>query len=132
MAGGIKVTEPCPCGSTKPYGQCCGPCHGGTPAATPEALMRSRYSAYVLGLTDYLKTTWHPSTCPANLDLNESPAPKWMGLDIKKATATQVEFVARYKLNGRAHKLHELSDFVQEEGRWYYLAGTFPDAASQA
>ena len=118
----------CPCGSGQPYDRCCGPCHQGTPAATAEALMRSRYSAYCLGLRDYLLATWHPDTRPASLDLDEAPKPQWIGLDIRRANADQVEFVARYKVNGRAHKLHELSDFRQIDGRWYYLSGTFPDS----
>ncbi|GAB2180341.1 YchJ family metal-binding protein [Denitratisoma sp. agr-D3] len=121
--------EVCPCGSGQPYADCCGPCHQGTPAATAEALMRSRYSAYVLGLADYLLATWHPDTRPPHLDLEETPKPQWLGLEIRHAGDDQVEFVARYKVNGRAHKLHELSQFRQVDGRWHYLSGTFPDAA---
>ena len=125
----MKADVPCPCGSAKTYGQCCGPCHQGRPAATAEALMRSRYCAYVLGLEAYLLETWHPSSRPERLDLTEPPLPQWIGLEIKRAGASQVEFVARYKVNGRAHKLHELSDFIAEGGRWYYLAGRCPAAA---
>lgn len=123
------VATPCPCGSGKPYDQCCAPLHRGSPAASTEALMRSRYCAYVLGLEAYLLATWHSSTRPASLDLQDAPAPKWLGLTILRATENQVEFVARYKVNGRAHKLHELSDFLREDGRWTYVAGTFPDGA---
>lgn len=87
--------------------------------------MRSRYSAYVLGLAAYLSLTWHPSTRPSSLDLSEPT--QWLGLQVlshsqAENTAT-VEFVARYKVNGRAHRLHEVSRFVREEGRWYYLDG---------
>lgn len=115
--------DACPCGSGQPYDRCCGPCHQGVAATTAETLMRSRYSAYCLGLTDYLLTTWHPDTRPASLDLNETPKPQWIGLEIRRASTDQVEFVARYKVGGRAHKLHELSDFRQIDGRWYYLSG---------
>jgi SEC-C motif domain protein len=91
------------------------------------ALMRSRYCAYVLDLRDYLLATWHPSTRPAAVD--SPPAGlKWLGLEIKRhtvlsSTVAQVEFVARSKLAGRAHRLQELSRFVFEGGRWYYVSG---------
>lgn len=119
---------PCPCGRPLPYAECCGRCHAGTPAADAESLMRSRYSAYVLGLEDYLLDTWHVGTRPPRLDLRaESPA-QWLGLQVKSSKPTgadtaTVEFVARYKSNGRARRLHETSRFVREAGRWYYIDG---------
>jgi SEC-C motif-containing protein len=90
--------------------------------------MRSRYSAYVLGLADYLLATWHSSTRPATLDLQEEPRPKWLGLEVKRhqpegPTAAVVEFVARFRVGGRGQRLHETSRFVREEGRWYYVDG---------
>ena len=93
--------------------------------------MRSRYSAYVLGLEPYLLATWHASTRPTALDLDKETSPRWLGLDIKRHQATDpdsagVEFVARYKTGGRAHRLHEVSRFVREGGRWYYVDGEFP------
>jgi SEC-C motif-containing protein len=63
------ISTPCPCGSPHPYDACCQPLHQGAAAASAEALMRSRYSAYVLGLEDYLLATWHADTRPAALDL---------------------------------------------------------------
>ncbi len=119
---------PCPCGSGRPYAACCGPCHEGQPAADAEALMRSRYSAYVLGREDYLLATWHPDTRPAALDLQAPPVPKWFGLEVRRFESTGpdaavVEFVARFKVGGRAHRLHETSRFVREDGRWYYVDG---------
>jgi SEC-C motif domain protein len=89
--------------------------------------MRSRYSAFVLGLRDYLLATWHISTRPADLE-PDPPGMKWLGLDVKRAIQQDadhatVEFVARSKLAGRAHRLHELSRFVREQGRWYYVDG---------
>ncbi|MEY4884651.1 MAG: hypothetical protein RIS34_2505, partial [Pseudomonadota bacterium] len=98
--------------------------HEGVHAPTPEALMRSRYSAYVLGLIHYLLATWHPSTSPGELDL--SPV-KWLGLEVRHAAqsgdAGMVEFVARCRDSGRAQRLHETSRFVREAGRWYYIDG---------
>lgn len=86
--------------------------------------MRSRYSAYALGLIDYLLATWHPSTSPGDLEL--SPV-KWLGLKIRhteaSADAGVVEFVARCRDGGRAQRMHEVSRFVRDGGRWYYIDG---------
>jgi SEC-C motif-containing protein len=89
--------------------------------------MRSRYSAFVLNELDYLLATWHPSTRPASLEPNEAGL-RWLGLEVKRharqdADHATVEFVARSKLGGRAHRLHELSRFVREDGRWFYIDG---------
>jgi SEC-C motif-containing protein len=116
-------------GSGKPYDACCGRLHSGAEiAATAEALMRSRYSAYVLKLDDYLLATWHPDTRPSELDLAADDS-KWLGLEVKKHavqddTHATVEFVARYRIAGKGHRLHELSRFVREGGRWFYIDGT--------
>ncbi len=94
--------------------------------------MRSRYSAYVLALEAYLLATWHSSTRPGSLDFSDAAKTKWLGLEIKRHTIidakhAQVEFVARYKIGGQpAVRLHEISDFVFEDGRWFYLSGNFP------
>lgn len=89
--------------------------------------MRSRYSAYVLKLADYLLATWHPSTRPSELDLAADDS-KWLGLEVKRHAVqgedqATVEFVARYRIAGRGHRLHELSRFVREDGRWFYIDG---------
>lgn len=123
----------CPCGSGKPYAQCCGPWHAGTAAPTAEKLMRSRYAAFVLADVDYLLLTWHPSTRPAELVLD--PKLHWLGLDVRRSaggsedSTGEVEFVVRCKLNGKAGRLHEVSRFVREDGRWYYVDGEFPAPA---
>lgn len=93
--------------------------------------MRSRYCAYILGLDDYLLATWHADTRPASLDNDE--AVRWLGLEVKHhrltgADTATVEFVARYRASGRGHRLHEISRFVREAGRWYYVDGDFPEA----
>lgn len=89
--------------------------------------MRSRYSAYVLGLEDYLLATWHASTRPAALNLCTEAKPKWLGLEIKARTengdSATVEFVARCRVGGRAQRLHETSRFVREDGCWFYVDG---------
>ena len=95
--------------------------------------MRSRYCAYVQRLEDYLLATWHPSTRPSALNLAAEPAPKWLGLDVRAQThaddTATVEFVARCRVGGRAQRLHEISRFVREDGRWYYVSGEIESSA---
>ncbi len=120
----------CPCGSGLAFGDCCGPLlDGRRQATTAEALMRSRYSAYTRLDADYLLRTWHPSTRPDTLQLDREPL-HWTGLSVlgsnAGATADEqgsVEFVARFEADGRPGQLHEISRFVREGGRWYYLDG---------
>ena len=89
--------------------------------------MRSRYVAYSRGRADHLLRTWHPSTRPPTLELGDDPV-RWLGLQVRHVEAGGpedmhgvVEFIARYKIDGRAHRLHETSRFVREDGRWFYL-----------
>jgi len=125
-----KSTE-CPCGSGKSYTTCCARyVEGGEAAPTAEALMRSRYTAFTLQNEEYLLATWHASTRPASLGLDEETSNKWIRLDVKRHEQQDddhaiVEFVARYKINGKAHRLHEVSRFVREQGRWFYVDGKF-------
>jgi SEC-C motif domain protein len=129
----MNATLLCPCSSGLAYAGCCGrlhakhAAHGVLNAHSPEALMRSRYAAFVLDLREYLLASWHASTRPAELEAPE-PGLKWLGLDVKRATLQDadhgtVEFVARSKLGGRAHRLHEVSRFVREAGEWFYVDG---------
>ena len=131
----MRASATCSCGriDTKKrpvtYADCCGRFvdhFDAVPAPDAEHLMRSRYSAFVLERADYLLATWHPSTRPASLDLDE--ATKWLGLEVREHKATgadtaEVEFVARYRVQGRAVRLHERSRFVCEDGRWFYVDG---------
>ena len=94
--------------------------------------MRSRYVAYALGLEPYLLATWHATTRPASLNLGEEPRLHWMGLAIKRQELQGnnnaiVEFIARYKIGGRAYRLHETSRFVREDGCWFYIDGDIKD-----
>lgn len=124
------VSIPCPCGRAAAYADCCGRYHAGPlhlQAPDAESLMRSRYSAFVLGERDYLLATWHTSTRPAALEPNP-PGLKWLGLEVRRTARiddehASVEFVARSKLAGRAQRLHETSRFVREGGRWFYVEG---------
>ena len=123
----------CPCRGTADaadYAACCGRYHDGPlhlMAPSAEALMRSRYSAFVRDELDYLLATWHTSKRPVSLAPNPAGS-KWLGLEVRRHEALDadhatVEFVARHKLGGRAERLHELSRFVREDGRWYYVDG---------
>ena len=123
-------TALCPCESGRAYDACCGRWHHGPlhlQAPDAEALMRSRYAAYVLELADYLLATWYAGTRPAG-DFNFEPGLRWLGLEVKRhvvvgPAAAVVEFVARSKLGGRAHRLVETSRFKCVDGRWFYVDG---------
>ncbi len=122
----------CPCESGLVYAGCCSELHSGRVLAqTALQLMRSRYSAFTLGNTDYLVKSWHPDTRPASLTIDESQ--RWIGLKIKTVShggtdedEGSVEFVARYKMQGKAYRLQENSRFRRLDGRWYYLDGERP------
>jgi len=136
----LAPSDPCPCGRTaaagkgkvRAFGDCCGRFVGpladeGGAAPDAESLMRSRYTAFVLGDAGYLLATWHPDTRPETLALD--PAQQWLGLQVKAhlprdATHAEVAFVARSRdATGRASRLVEHSRFVREGGRWYYVDG---------
>ena len=127
----------CPCLSGETYAECCGRFHaglaaGGPYAPTAEALMRSRYSAFAVEDAAYLLATWHPTTRPDDLDLADGTT--WRRLDVLRTEAGGpfdetgvVEFVAHHRSAVGRGRMHEVSRFVREDGRWYYLDG---DAAA--
>jgi len=117
----------CPCLSGLPYDECCGVFHRGDGTApTAERLMRSRYSAFAVGDTDYLLATWHPSTRPATLELD--PELRWYGLTIVRRengglldNRGIVEFDASYRSPDGPGVQHGVSSFVRDKGAWFYL-----------
>jgi len=119
----------CPCCSGEVYDECCGPVHAGTrPAHTAEQLMRSRFSAFARGDTAYLLASWHPSTRPASIDLDD--AVRWIRLEIVDVVDGRqwddhgvVEFRAHHRVGRTPGVLAERSSFVRQEGRWVYLSG---------
>lgn len=118
----------CPCGGGKTFATCCEPWILGKPAPSAEALMRSRYTAYVQQNEDYLIRTWHSSTCPSPLDISGPDQPKWLELRVLSSrqideTHATVEFIAYYRQHGRGGRLHEVSRFALENGVWLYLDG---------
>jgi SEC-C motif-containing protein len=119
----------CPCGSGLDYSGCCEPLHLGDPADTAEALMRSRFSAFALGLDSYLLSSWHPSTRPATFEVDDGTT--WRKLQIVDTVdgglddeTGVVEFRASYRDHGgTAGVLHERSRFERDSGRWSYVDG---------
>ncbi len=123
-------TNTCPCGTNKTYNDCCKALHQGLKvASTAEELMRSRYTAYVKKLKDYLLSTWHPSQRAAMDDLSFEPGLRWTGLKVtgtkaglESDTEGEVEFIASYRYHNhdQPDQLKEHSRFIKEDGRWYY------------
>lgn len=124
-----NLAQLCLCDSGKAYEICCQPfVEQVSDAPTAETLMRSRYTAFVMKNEAYLRYSWHPDYCPADIRLNENT--RWLGLVIKNTNAGgendskgEVEFVARSKFNGKASRLHETSRFTRFENRWVYVDG---------
>ena len=123
--------ESCPCGSTEVFEACCQPLLAGVrKAETAEALMRSRYCAYLKRDSAYLLATWHPSTTPGCLDLASSAQLDWEALEIlgtqgggRQDTEGRVEFVAHYQVDGIRGQLRENSRFQRIGDRWFYVDG---------
>jgi SEC-C motif-containing protein len=122
----VTAETRCPCLSGLPYGECCGPFHRDSERPpTAERLMRSRYSAYVVGDAGYLLETWHPTTRPQSLEID--PGIRWLRLEIVSRsaggmldTAGIVEFRAHYRSPDGPSEQHETSRFVRD-GRWLYV-----------
>lgn len=124
-----QISTDCACGSKQSFVLCCEKfISGENQASTAEQLMRSRYTAYIQQNSAYLLATWHASTRPNSVQFD--PKMHWFDLQIKRVqnggiaeSTGLVEFIARYKINGRAHRLHEASNFIKQEQRWFYLDG---------
>ncbi|MFM2043384.1 MAG: hypothetical protein RLY86_1960 [Pseudomonadota bacterium] len=124
----------CPCASGRPFNECCGPyLSGAAVPPTAEALMRSRYSAFATGAIDYLEESLLPET-RGDFDRGNvtewARSSEWTGLEVKSTEAGQpgdeegwVEFVARFRINGKDHLHHESSRFAHRDGRWWYVDG---------
>jgi SEC-C motif-containing protein len=135
MKRGKAGPVPCPCGGMEPglaYPDCCGRFIDGHEAAPDaERLMRSRYTAYALGLEAYLLASWHSSTRPASLGLaapGQAHGMRWLGLTVESHSRlddarAEVVFTARYREAGRGHRLRERSRFIREDGHWFYVDG---------
>ena len=124
----------CPCGSGSDYSGCCEQyIRGDLKAPTAEALMRSRYSAYVEHEIDYIiKTCVHRDK--EDIDYKStrdwSEKSKWLGLKIiskEKGGVTDsegtVEFEATYERDGLKDIHHETGKFKKEKDEWLYVEG---------
>lgn len=130
----LSPARRCPCHSGRQYKRCCRPYHQGRPAPTPEALMRSRYSAYALGLVDYIMATTHPDS-PHRVDPEQrwiselsafSLGTRFTSLKILEASEQGdeglVHFLAELQQAGRRAPMEERSIFRKRDGRWLYVA----------
>ncbi len=121
----------CPCNPEKDFDLCCGPFLAGEDAApTAETLMRSRYVAYTLKDFDYLIRTCHESNRPQKEDFEDEQEINWTGLEILSTEAGgkndhqgMVEFRASFKVSENTLGHHEKSNFVREDGEWFFLDG---------
>ncbi|MFI8479766.1 YchJ family protein [Pseudomonas sp. NPDC078700] len=130
----VLIDASCPCGSSNLLTECCGRYHAGTPAPSAETLMRSRYSAYALGLVDYVLQTTLPVQQPL-LDRDAISAwslqSTWLGLEVESAEVLGgkpehafVTFIARWHDANGEHSHRERSAFVQSNGHWYFIDPT--------
>jgi len=138
----MESTQACPCGSGQDYGQCCGPILAGErPAATAEALMRSRYSAYVVGQLDYLFDSLHPDH-RNDMDMAATrrwaEGATWLNLQVVDREAGGeddergvVEFIATFKEKGVIKPHRERANFQRQDGVWYYVDGEIVKAATE-
>ncbi|MBB6416525.1 YchJ family protein [Streptomyces sp. AK010] len=122
------TTRSCPCGLPQAYDACCGRFHSGDAAApTAEALMRSRYCAFVKGDVAYLLRTWHPRTRPGRLGLDAGM--RWTGLEVlgtSEGSAFHTTGTVEFRASYRGGSLHELSRFERVDGAWVYVDREFP------
>ncbi|MDE0546787.1 YchJ family metal-binding protein [Microbacterium sp. C7(2022)] len=130
----ITDSQPCPCGTQATFGECCAPLHRGAVAPSPERLMRSRYSAFVVGNARYLADTWHPRTLPDDLVLD--PDQRWEGLEVSEASEDGAQGIVRFRAFWRYSSergiLAETSRFRRVGSRWYYLDGDVGDQGAHA
>lgn len=123
----MNAEKMCPCGSHKTFATCCAPyLSREAKPPTPEALMRSRYTAYVERDVSYLRESIAPD---ARSDYDEknvrewAEKAEWLGLEILRAEGDTVEFIAKYRVEGKTLEHHEVSTFRKVGGRWYYVDG---------
>ncbi len=132
----VRDEQPCPCGSGERFDGCCAPVLRGSQAPSAERLMRSRYTAFVVGDERHLFATWHPGTRPESLDLD--PSMRWTGLEVIDVvdggvddSRGVVEFRAHWRERGVTGMLAERSRFVRQSGRWWYLDGEVSHAGAE-
>ena len=128
----------CPCGSKLEFEACCAPIIAGSPALTAEALMRSRYTAFVQHQLDHVERTHAPEIRD---DFNRAEAERlaeecdWRSLEIRRATETgdtaEIEFAIRFRRDQQEMVQAELATFRREKGQWLYVKGEFNPQITQ-
>lgn len=122
----------CYCGSPHSFDSCCEPYIKGIKnPETAELLMRSRYTAYACAAADYLVETTHRSTREFHTKasiLEWAQSNQWVKLEVLNATEFTVEFKAFYLDTAMKMNMHhEFSTFIKENGKWFYVDGSFPE-----
>jgi SEC-C motif-containing protein len=131
----------CPCGSERVYTTCCGPfLEGEADPPTAEQLMRARYTAYSRQHIDFLLATFAPDRqylFDRETTVAWARRSKWTSLEIKRRSGGgpdddegTIEFVAWYQRAGRSFRHHEIAEFKKQDGRWYYVDGSFPSSSA--
>ncbi|HET9518692.1 MAG TPA: YchJ family metal-binding protein [Actinoplanes sp.] len=130
----VTDSSPCPCGLPRTYAECCGPALRGHAPSTAEALMRSRFTAFVLDDAAYVLNTWHPRTRPREVEADSQL--RWERLEVLESSGGGlfdaegvVEFRAHYRDRGRPGDLHERSRFVRADGAWVYWGPILTDGS---
>jgi len=122
----------CPCNSGLDMDACCLPLiKGSVEASSAEALMRSRYTAYVLGEFDYIERTCDPETAEEfnRMDIERCHSDiKWTGLSVREVkggkegdTEGTVDFSFSYQYKGQNNAQREIASFRRAGDRWFYV-----------
>ena len=122
-----ETTAPCPCGSGKSYGDCCGPIHAGRQQAPDaERLMRARFTAHVAHDFRFLHQTYRPTAGKPFVEEEGEPTVKWTRLEVHAHETTAdpdkayVDFSAFGIDEGVEKVLHEKAEFLRVNGAWLY------------
>ena len=135
----MTTDEKCFCGNKFTFEQCCKPIlDGEVEAINAEILMRSRFSAYVIKNYQYILQTY-ASTQRAKLSVSElldsAQDTQWLALQVithlPHEKTAQVEFKATYQVGNHYYVMHELSDFIFEGGKWFYINGITKKGAGE-
>lgn len=129
----LSPNAPCPCHSGKKYKQCCQPYHKGVLPKTALLLMRSRYSAYALGMIEYIMATTHPNNPDASISLADwqkgisefAATTRFLGLKIIEFIDGDEEAFVTFEAQFDHGVMKEKSRFLNVEGKWLYESGTF-------
>ena len=135
----LPTIKNCFCGNKSTHKECCGPIiEGKADALNAEVLMRSRFSAYAIKNYQYILNTYalaQRTELSVNELVDSAQYTKWLALQVLAHTSyektAQVEFKAFYQVNNSYYVMHELSDFIFEEGKWFYTNGVMQKSSGK-